>query len=483
MNQIKIGKFISELRKEKNMTQKDLAIKLNVTDRAISNWENGRRMPDISLFKPLCETLNITINELLSGEKIPKEKIKKTSEELLIKTLKKTKKVKKKSTNIIIILIIISIILITGIFIILKRENKRLYPQIDIYSITVNASDPDKDYELKKEKFNNQNIYYYGIDSTQICNSKDYCYNLIPALTNKQTDIKRIKEYLDSQLRLGNINSSMMYDGGTRIYNNEFLTIMFCNTTEGNKDIYIGLSNMVSDLNGAYCGREEHKTKSYTRTYYVTKAIVNKDDSEFIDITLKNINNETGTVTVNKSTNITVGKVYEFSFYTFDYFEDNIENIFKYSTLLNVIETTKLEHEYVNEKIYVNDDIGKEVELNELEHVSMSIKKGTLTNTGATIIIHDLSAHKYVYGSPYIIEEKINDKWVEVKNICNNCAFNAMAYGVDQDNILVFEYNWERMYGKLDKGYYRIVKDALINSEQPTNEEDIKYFSVEFEIE
>ena len=403
MNQIKIGKFISELRKEKNMTQKDLAIKLNVTDRAISNWENGRRMPDISLFKPLCETLNITINELLSGEKIPKEKIKKTSEELLIKTLKKTKKVKKKSTNIIIILIIISIILITGIFIILKRENKRLYPQIDIYSITVNASDPDKDYELKKEKFNNQNIYYYGIDSTQICNSKDYCYNLIPALTNKQTDIKRIKEYLDSQLRLGNINSSMMYDGGTRIYNNEFLTIMFCNTTEGNKDIYIGLSNMVSDLNGAYCGREEHKTKSYTRTYYVTKAIVNKDDSEFIDITLKNINNETGTVTVNKSTNITVGKVYEFSFYTFDYFEDNIENIFKYSTLLNVIETTSKNGNYTVQSDLVTKNMVRTDNVNYIHGNQMNeVNSNSSTYVNGRYEISTSSSYRIIGGSNLI---------------------------------------------------------------------------------
>ena len=69
MNQEKIGKFIAELRKEKNMTQQDLATKLNVTDRAISNWENGRRLPDYSLIKNLCDELGITINELLSGEK------------------------------------------------------------------------------------------------------------------------------------------------------------------------------------------------------------------------------------------------------------------------------------------------------------------------------------------------------------------------------------------------------------------------------
>ena len=64
MDQKKIGKFILELRKENNMTQQDLANKIGVTDRAISKWENGRGMPDLSLMKPLCIELGITINEL-----------------------------------------------------------------------------------------------------------------------------------------------------------------------------------------------------------------------------------------------------------------------------------------------------------------------------------------------------------------------------------------------------------------------------------
>ena len=70
MNQIKIGKFIAELRKEKEMTQKELADKLGVTDRAVSKWENGRGMPDVSLLRKISEILEITVNELLSAEKI-----------------------------------------------------------------------------------------------------------------------------------------------------------------------------------------------------------------------------------------------------------------------------------------------------------------------------------------------------------------------------------------------------------------------------
>ena len=87
MNQKQIGKFISEERKNKNLTQSELAEKLGVTDRSISNWENGKCLPDLSLFKPLCEILDITINELMSGEKIPKEKYQNKLEENIVNTI------------------------------------------------------------------------------------------------------------------------------------------------------------------------------------------------------------------------------------------------------------------------------------------------------------------------------------------------------------------------------------------------------------
>ncbi len=85
MNQEKIGKFIAECRKNKKLTQQELAEKLNVSDKSISRWENGKTMMDISLFEPLCNELDITINELLKGEKINNKKnINKMSIETLI---------------------------------------------------------------------------------------------------------------------------------------------------------------------------------------------------------------------------------------------------------------------------------------------------------------------------------------------------------------------------------------------------------------
>ena len=74
MDQIKIGKFIAECRKKKNLTQAQLAEKLNVSDRAISKWETGRAMPDSNIMLKLCYILGINVNELLCGEAIDFEK-------------------------------------------------------------------------------------------------------------------------------------------------------------------------------------------------------------------------------------------------------------------------------------------------------------------------------------------------------------------------------------------------------------------------
>ena len=84
MDQIKIGKFIAECRKKNNLTQMQLAEKLNITDRAISKWENGKAMPDSSIMLDLCKELKISVNELLSGEMISMENKNEKQEQLLL---------------------------------------------------------------------------------------------------------------------------------------------------------------------------------------------------------------------------------------------------------------------------------------------------------------------------------------------------------------------------------------------------------------
>jgi len=107
MNQEKIGKFIAECRKNKKMTQSELAEKLGVTDKSIGNWENGRNMPDLSLFKPLCDELGISINDLMSGEKISKEKYQEKFEENIVNTIDYSSKKINKYTNVIGLILVV----------------------------------------------------------------------------------------------------------------------------------------------------------------------------------------------------------------------------------------------------------------------------------------------------------------------------------------------------------------------------------------
>lgn len=96
MDQIKVGKFVAEKRKQKNMTQIEFAEKLGVTNKSVSRWENGKNMPDVSLFIPICEFLDITVNELISGEDIREDEIRKTNE-VMVETIKESNKAISKS--------------------------------------------------------------------------------------------------------------------------------------------------------------------------------------------------------------------------------------------------------------------------------------------------------------------------------------------------------------------------------------------------
>lgn len=95
MNQKEIGKFISVCRKEKGLTQMQLAEKLNITNRAVSKWETGKSVPDASIMLDLCEILDISVNELLSGERIAMENYQKRADENMIEMKKQNEAINK----------------------------------------------------------------------------------------------------------------------------------------------------------------------------------------------------------------------------------------------------------------------------------------------------------------------------------------------------------------------------------------------------
>lgn len=110
MNQKEIGIFIAELRKEKKMTQQELANKLKITDRAISHWENGRSMPDAGIMLELCKVLDINVNELLSAKKIMEEKYNERAENNLLEMRKEIETQNKRILTLNKIIIILSVI-------------------------------------------------------------------------------------------------------------------------------------------------------------------------------------------------------------------------------------------------------------------------------------------------------------------------------------------------------------------------------------
>ena len=143
MNQEKIGKFIAECRKNKKMTQSELAEKLGVTDKSIGNWENGRNMPDLSLFKPLCDELGITINDLMSGEKISKEKYQEKFEENIVNTIDySSKKINKYSNVIGLILVVFGLFIAMSAIIMFPSESSwgSIYSVFGVMIFTIGVS-------------------------------------------------------------------------------------------------------------------------------------------------------------------------------------------------------------------------------------------------------------------------------------------------------------------------------------------------------
>lgn len=96
MDQIKIGRFIAETRKSKNLTQKQLAEKLSISDKTVSKWECGKGLPDVTIMLDLCEALQITVNDLLTGESVSEIDYQKKAEENMMNLMKENQENKKR---------------------------------------------------------------------------------------------------------------------------------------------------------------------------------------------------------------------------------------------------------------------------------------------------------------------------------------------------------------------------------------------------
>lgn len=138
MNQVKIGAFIASQRKEKGLTQAILAERLGITDRAVSKWERGKGLPDVSIMTTLCDILGITVNELLSGERFNVENNQQKNEQLLLELTKELEQKNKTIWGAMWAIMIVSMIaLLVGLFACAFWIPEGAWQLVGIISITV----------------------------------------------------------------------------------------------------------------------------------------------------------------------------------------------------------------------------------------------------------------------------------------------------------------------------------------------------------
>lgn len=396
MNQNKIGVFIAKCRKEKGLTQSQLAEKLGVTDRSISNWENGKCMPDLSLFKPLCEELEISINEFLAGEKIGKENLKDKTDESTKKLVdissKEIKKVRLKlflvssiSTMIILFFVVdfACIFLLDRPMFAVKGNVPYMYRGLfyDTYSCPEYSVPQVK---MKGTKFSCVESFKYEI----ITSVEEVCDNVSRTKLYYEEDGRRVYtrcldsisiKYEDKTVSLKEFikdNDSLeeaidkltltevdiMWDGGTKIfkdggtteYSSEGLTLIRCNKMldDGtiNKDIYFGTSDM--EFKDNYCTNDN---RTFIRTYKLENIKHGQEQYSYY-LTLSVFQGETDTVLVKDLLEkIEVGKTYEFEFMKIPTsldIEDRINDIFENTRVISITETKRVGLEQIQEPMY-----------------------------------------------------------------------------------------------------------------------------------
>ena len=231
MNQEKIGKFIAKCRRDKKLTQSELAEKLNISNKAISKWETGRGMPDASIMLELCEYLGITVNELLSGEKLEEGEYKEKANENIINIAKESEKNKKVKNKIIIVLTIIIIfsilLLITNIIyrnfeVTLEYDNRLIKCEINnediicsfngislvtLYSEYINIDDETLIFINGKMLLQNKiKSHYESWDSmAELNNGNNTSFNT-EIIINKSKDIEDCKEKIKVYYTKTNVN-------------------------------------------------------------------------------------------------------------------------------------------------------------------------------------------------------------------------------------------------------------------------------------
>ena len=189
MNQEKIGKFIKDKRLELKMTQKNLADKLGISDRAISKWENGRGVPDVSLLSDLSKVLDVTINDLLSGEVVKKEEYQQKFEENIMNTI--DTKIKKENKILKLVLyciftLVFLLVMYVSIESIYMKSTINSYPLIQKkYSDDIHAND---------NMYFERTVYSYGFYVKYFYKSKNTDKPMVVSNNIDENDFEIIRK-------------------------------------------------------------------------------------------------------------------------------------------------------------------------------------------------------------------------------------------------------------------------------------------------
>lgn len=328
MNQQKIGKLIAKLRKEKGLTQAELGEKLGVGYKAVSKWENGNGMPDVSLFQPLCDILGISVDEFVEGEE------KKTRRKLFFRYFK---------IALVFIVIILAIVIVRQVCLRLQ------YPKIVLSDIEVQMAfntPLEEVFETDSRK-----IYYYQVNRVLLKEQRK-TYDLKDAISHRQINISLLESFYEEKASAKEFIKNADSVLGTTLYQSKDYSVLFCDTSNGNRDVYFGSTNLMDSLNGFICGHDSSNECSFVRTYRILE-IHDHDDYQLIYVTLEEFQGQLATVIIPR-TELEIGKNYEFRFQTYRTFDDTIENIFKESRLLSITETENTGLAQTNDVICVN---------------------------------------------------------------------------------------------------------------------------------
>ena len=338
MDNKKIGLFIAERRKSLGMNQKELADKLSVTDKAISKWETGRGMPDISLLQPLAEELQVSLSELLNGELITEENISKESDKIILTTLKKSATRKR----IIALLIVFSIIL-TAVFGVITvnsivKKNKNVFDNVPSAIKTTSAN----------VEFNAKvivpdikgDIYKYNSTTIALDNAEKYkkllkSKNITDEQINPDDDFDTLKvHYLTTD------KSEELSYGATYLdYNTEFARGVFSGLHPYfsynlyASDGYYNLDKFSSNKNYDYCSQDEADR-------IIRKTIKDYGIELYEESNAYSIENETLTAEANRIAKITGDKTIS----AFQWTQDDNCYYFLYNQVIDGIPVCEIAH-------------------------------------------------------------------------------------------------------------------------------------------